>query len=78
MINKSNNFERHESPVAAFDNAIALGQLSTDVLASNYAGNYMYMFSCDASGCSADVAVLDKFKNITTRLYDVSCVRLTA
>jgi hypothetical protein len=55
----------------AFDEAIKAGRLSTDPTASNYAGSYMYMGTCDRPQLwhFADATVL--FKNINSRRYDV-------
>ena len=46
----------------AFDQAIKEGRLSTDPLAKNYAGSYMYMDHYEGK---------DHFKNILSRDYDV-------
>lgn len=47
-------------PNEAFDDAIKAGHLSADANASNYAGNFMYMYSEEGK---------DFFKNSMTRKY---------
>lgn len=52
------NFRPH---MLAFENAIILGSLSRDRNASNFAGNYMYMYT-ESNG-------RDAFKHSITRCY---------
>ena len=54
---------------AAFDNAIDQDQLSETKGNFRYAGSYMYMHSKNLSNGK----VIDVFKNINTRKYDVEC-----
>ena len=54
---------RHRTPRNAFNWAVENGILSTDEMAANYAGDYMYMHS-DSAG--------DHFKHRDTREYIVS------
>ncbi len=58
----------------AFDNAIALGKLTAFSSKKNYAGNYMYMYSDEGEHGS----IIDYFKNIDTRKYDIQCTNINS
>jgi hypothetical protein len=60
----------YDDPTAAFDNAIEQRQLSADPNDDRHAGLYMYMHSTRSGH-----QIVDHFKNINTRAYDVKGTR---
>lgn len=69
LLFNSKHMKAKQSPSAyahevreAFEKAIAIGRLSHDKLADNYAGHYMYMGTLDGDGA-------DTFKHSLTRIY---------
>ena len=63
----------YDDPTAAFDNAIEQKNLSADPYDDRYAGRYMYMHS--TWEVVPDGQIIDHFKNIDTRAYDVVSTR---